>query len=82
MDKLVCAVCVCACVWATWREAACATENMRESGRWPEGGSGKHRPHNSLIMPLRGNSQLLMAFALCERGWRGVWCFKMTVLGD
>lgn len=43
-------------------ESSYATESTRQSGRWPGGGSGRHRPHNSLIMPLQGNSKLLMAF--------------------
>lgn len=52
-----------------WRRCGeCICRRKHESGKWPRGGSGRHRPHKSLIMPLCGNSQLLMAFALGEKG--------------
>lgn len=41
-----------------------------ESGRGPEGSSGIHRPRNSLIMPLQGHSQLLMAFCTLQKGMK------------
>lgn len=59
MESHVCALCTRVCVGATQWQSSYAAESARAAG-WVDG--PRLRPHNSLIMPLQGDSQLLMAF--------------------